>query len=267
MKRQYLGLLTVFSIAVLGGSEALAKAPPANARLPQSAGSMDAILDQTAAVIEGEVSDITSTYDEKSGPWTQVTLTRVKAHLGEVQEPRLTLRVRGGPLPDGRVIVIPELPSFVRGKRYLVFLRNTSWSWSPVIGDLALRFETVAGREVLVDSRGLPCVGMDTAGLRFGDKALFVPTMEARLQGVAPAEQAGNRVEDVRAAVSGADLAQQLKGELTSRRRSLDVTFFDEPAPRKAWSLTPATAAGAQRQEATLMPTKATPEPDAAPRQ
>jgi len=264
MSRKYLGLFTALIMAVLGATEARAKAPDANARQPQAAKDLDAIFDQTAAVVEGEVADITYSYDEKTGPWTQITLEGVKAHLGQMPQERLTLKVRGGHLPNGKIILVPELPSFALGKRYVVFLRNTSWSWAPVLGDLSLRYETVAGKEVLVDANGRPVVGVDAGGLRFGDKALFTPSMEARVQHQAPAEKAGNKPEDVRAAVSGRELAQKLKSELASRRRNLDATFFDEPASA-TWPMTATAARGAQPRNLPLVPSKAAPEPDTAP--
>lgn len=255
MKKLFLGMLTV-CLATLGAPAALAKAPPADARQPAAVPDLNAIFDQTAAVVEGEVTDVSFAYDDRTGPWTLVTLSGLKTHLGQMGGPQVTLRVRGGMLPDGHVIVVPELPSFVRGKRYVVFLRNTSWSWSPVLLDLSLRYETVAGKEVLIDSRGLPCVGVDAQGLRFGEKALFEGTREARVEGSLPAEKPGNAPEDVRAAVGGAQLAQQLKAKLAARKQVLDSTFFDEPRPQALWNVTPAAGAGGQRHELTAVPEK-----------
>jgi hypothetical protein len=65
-------------------------------------------------------------------------------------------------------MVAAELPVFFLGKEYIVFLRNTAWNVSPVVGDYALRLEKVDDAEVLVNSDGQPVTQLDTRGLEFG---------------------------------------------------------------------------------------------------
>ncbi|MSQ47067.1 MAG: hypothetical protein EXR78_01570 [Deltaproteobacteria bacterium] len=130
-------------------------------------------LSQIATIVEGVVTDIRYDYSEAEGPWTRVILSKVKAHLGTAL-PQLELRHFGGRLPNGRMMVASELPSFVKGARYFVFLRNTAWNVSPVVGDLALRVEQVGAAEVLVNSDGLAVTKIGPKGIETGPK-LFGP--------------------------------------------------------------------------------------------
>jgi hypothetical protein len=126
---------------------------------------------QTAAIVEGLVSEIRYEYTDEDGPWTHVTLSDIRAIQGDAP-PIVEIRQFGGPLPDGRFMVAAELPVFVAGKDYIVFLRSGSWNVSPVVGDLALRAERIANREVLVNSDGQAVTGVGDDGVEVGP-ALF----------------------------------------------------------------------------------------------
>ena len=88
-----------------------------------------------AAVVEGHVEDVSHRYDDIEGPRTVATLSRLVVHLGSlgaVAPPSVEIRSFGGPLPDGREVLATHVPALLPGKRYLVFLRNTEWTLSPV---------------------------------------------------------------------------------------------------------------------------------------
>ncbi len=148
------------------------QAPP-TAQKPLAVEDFRSALSQTATIVEGVVTDIRYDYSEAEGPWTRVILSKVKAHLGTAL-PQLELRHFGGRLPNGRMMVASELPAFVKGKQYLVFLRNTAWNVSPVVGDLALRVEKVGTSEVLVNSDGLAVTKVGVKGVETGPE-LFGP--------------------------------------------------------------------------------------------
>src|SRR5690606_32057317 len=95
----------------------------------------------SAAVVEGEVTEIFYTYDEREGPRTVVTLSGVSVHLGEYEEDFVDIAYLGGPLPDGRYLNVSELPTFAFGQRYLVFLHEGGWFYSPVVTTHAYRLE------------------------------------------------------------------------------------------------------------------------------
>jgi hypothetical protein len=124
-------------------------------------------VSQTAAIVEGVVTDIQYDYSEEQGPWTRVILSKVRALSGEAPE-TIEIRQFGGPLPKGALMVAAELPVFVRDREYIVFLRNTSWNISPVVGDFALRVDKVDDGEVVVNSDGQPVVALGGRGIEFG---------------------------------------------------------------------------------------------------
>ena len=57
-----------------------------------------------------------------------------------------------------------ELPQLALDSQYVVFLRNTDWTFSPIVGNLVFRVETIAGREVLVNPDGRAVTGWGEDG-------------------------------------------------------------------------------------------------------
>jgi hypothetical protein len=96
---------------------------------------------------------------------TVVRLSEVSSLLGERHESRIELRIFGGPLPNGNFVSVSEIASFVLGARHVTILRNTDWRFSPVIGNLAFRHETIAGKPVLVNSSGFAVTGVTETGI------------------------------------------------------------------------------------------------------
>ncbi len=256
-----------------------AAAPSADAPVPRAAETLADILDQTSAVVLGQVSLVDYQYDDATGPWTVVTLSDVHALLGDAPGTTLTLRTRGGPLPDGRFLVIPELASFEDGGRYVVFLRNTSWSWSPVVKNFALRVVSDAGREVLASAEGVPLEGVGESGLLFTANRRFDVSSSSR---VGFAEQKaqysgglGPRGAQTQAsplstppALTPSELVASLEAELSKRNASLHGTFYDEPrAQVGSWQHT--AVAPAQGNAGSFAPTgrnqSASPAPEAKP--
>lgn len=140
--------------------------------------SLSATLDQTAAVVEGTATSIAYSYDETNGPRTNVTLSNLHTHLGSVPgtPSSIVLRSYGGPVPDGTSYQASELARFALSGRYLVFLANHDWRWSPVLGGLAFRIETVRGKEILVDTDGLGVTSLDAKHLRRRSMAVATGT-------------------------------------------------------------------------------------------
>jgi hypothetical protein len=79
-------------------------------------------------------------------------------------EAQVNLRVLGGPTPRGTWLAVSELPQLALDSQYVVFLRNTDWTFSPIVGNLAFRVETIAGREVLVNPDGRAVTGWGENG-------------------------------------------------------------------------------------------------------
>ena len=116
---------------------------------------------------KGWSSTSSTDYSDEAGPWTRVFLSNVRVLFGDAPS-TVEIRHFGGPLPSGRLMVAAELPVFVHGKEYIVFLRNGEWNVSPVVGDLALRVEPWGGGEVLVNSDGQAVTRVGAGGVEFG---------------------------------------------------------------------------------------------------
>jgi len=145
--------------------------------------SLGDVLEQTAAVIEASVEDVQFRYDEIEGPRTVATLGRILVRLGRaIPEDLSTLEIRsfGGLLPDGREIAATDVPRLGLGERYVVFLRNTDWTLSPVAFGLALRVVTFGNTEALVDQSGRLVIGVSSYGVVRG------PAAFARSEGFDP---------------------------------------------------------------------------------
>jgi hypothetical protein len=114
------------------------------------------ILAQTSTIFRGSLKDVQFTYDGCSGPRTDYVFSNSSPLLGEKVEveAQVNLRVLGGPTPRGTWLAVSELPQLALDSQYVVFLRNTDWTFSPIVGNLAFRVETIAGREVLVNPDG-----------------------------------------------------------------------------------------------------------------
>jgi hypothetical protein len=164
--------------AATAASILAAAAPAAPAAPSRALDSLKSIIERTAAVVEGDVSAIRYEYDDRLGPRTLVTLGDPRVRLGSAPAGPLKLQPMSGPLPDGRFLMIPELPRFAASGRYLVFLDNGAWFYSPVVGALALRVEVVDGAELLINQEGFAVTGIGRDGLSFEGPQLFEPVRE-----------------------------------------------------------------------------------------
>jgi len=105
------------------------------------------ILEQTASVVEGDVHDVYFSYEPCAGPRTHFRVRDARAIVGSDTPQEFEVQILGGPLPNGKWIHVSEVPMLAVGARYILFLRNTDWTFSPTIGRLALRKTQLSGRE------------------------------------------------------------------------------------------------------------------------
>jgi hypothetical protein len=225
------------------------RSPPATARRPAAVTDLASTINQTAAVVEGSVADIQYDYTEEDGPWTTVMLSNVRAHLGE-SAPFVEIRQFGGPLPNGKTLVAAELPVFERGKRYVVFLRNTAWNVSPVVGDLSFRVDVAGGAEVLLNSDGLPVTAIGAEGIGLGASIADGPqqaSTRARSLGLAIGRTQERRL-DRRA------LVQSLRASMAEHGLSVGGPFYDRPAGEFKWRALPTARVGRGRAAGSFIP-------------
>ncbi|HEX3530721.1 MAG TPA: hypothetical protein VH988_26960 [Thermoanaerobaculia bacterium] len=122
----------------------------------------------TAAIVEGNVKGFTYTFDPAAGPRTIATLSDVTTDFGSYRDTTLQVATLGGPINEKQGLFIPELPRLTDDTRYLIFLNNITWFFSPVVENYVFRIELNAnGTEVLIAPTGHAVVGLSSAGLVF----------------------------------------------------------------------------------------------------
>jgi hypothetical protein len=122
------------------------------------------MLAQTATIFRGLLKSVQFTYDGCAGPRTDYVFSDSSSLAGTQVPSTVTLKVLGGPTPGGKWVGVSELPKLALDSQYVTFLRNTDWTFSPIVGNLVFRVETIAGREVLVDPSGRAVIGWGVDG-------------------------------------------------------------------------------------------------------
>lgn len=118
-------------------------------------------LANTAAIVEGTVRCVAYTMDEQAGPRTVAALTEVRTAFGRYDGSSLDLATLGGPVSAERKLFIPELPRLTEETRYLAFLTNVDWFFSPVVENYLFRLETgPRGTEILIAPSGQAVMGL-----------------------------------------------------------------------------------------------------------
>jgi len=227
----------------------VAAAPAARADSAKPIRTTEDALADAAAVFEGRVVDVSFTYDAVEGPRTVTTFADVQTHLGEVVGSQVRIATLGGPLPDRRILAIPELPEFRRGSTYVVLLTASDWFYSPVVTNYAFRVERLAGREVLVTPTGHPIVGVTRSGIETAALSVDPPRVNMRTRFDRPV-----LVADATARAATALSRASFLGVLKELGRAAPPrgSFKRSIAPSKVWNVTaadrdpgpPAAAAG-----------------------
>ena len=140
-------------------------------------------LANTAAIVEGTVRENTYTFDSAAGPRTVASLADVITDFGVYGDRTLQLATLGGPVNEKQGLFIPELPRLTDDTRYLVFLTNVDWFFSPVVENYVFRIEPdPRGRDVLIAPSGLAVVGLSADGLEFTDE----PVVDTQVDFIRP---------------------------------------------------------------------------------
>ncbi|HEY9421660.1 MAG TPA: hypothetical protein VIW92_09610 [Thermoanaerobaculia bacterium] len=122
----------------------------------------------TAAIVEGSVQGFEYTFDAAAGPRTIATLTEVVPHFGRYSGSILKVATLGGPINATQGLFIPELPRLTENTRYLIFLNNIEWFYSPVVESYLFRIEkSPSGKEVLIAPSGHAVMRLSEDGIEF----------------------------------------------------------------------------------------------------
>jgi hypothetical protein len=195
-------------------------------------------LANTAAIVEGSVKDVTYTMDEKAGPRTVAMLTDVRADFGNYDSSSLALATLGGPVSEKKELFIPELPRLTEDTRYLVFLTNGDWFYTPLVEDYVFRLETgPRGTEILIAPSGQAVMGLSAEkGLELSED----PVVDTQLDFARPHAQL--RLLDeaspvLAAALSKEDFLIAVSGLL--RTVPLQGAFRSSPSRDRIWNRLP----------------------------
>jgi hypothetical protein len=207
------------------------------------AGSYKAVIDQTAALVEGTVVEVQESYDEQEGPRTLVTLSDMSVQWGELSNPHVTLRLFGGHLPSGDLVQESHIPTFVRGRRYVVFLSNRDWRLTPVTADQAFIIERVHGKSLVVTTDGFAVSGIDEVeGIRRACPVYRIPN--GIEDGFVPRVEQSVTREMVQGAYSDSEFAAEIRAFAARNDVAVSGSFVDQPYHSgRTWRTIPATRA------------------------
>jgi hypothetical protein len=136
-------------------------------------------LRNTAAIVEGRVASHAYTYDPVAGPRTVATVEDVTTRFGRYGERTLEVATLGGPISTSRWLFIPELPRLADDTRYLIFLTNWAWFYSPVMDDYIFRLEPgLRGSDVLITPEGHAVVGLSAEGIDLSSDPVVETTFD-----------------------------------------------------------------------------------------
>lgn len=172
-----MGMLACAAVWACRGGEGRARFPgdTTGIRRPEALSDLASVVRQLNAVLLAQIRDISTDFDRCEGPRTVLHLGNVKTLLGAAHTDTLQLRVFGGPLPNNRYVELSESPRYVLGGRYVLFLFNTDWRFSPVISNHAFRIEQAGEREVLIAPNGHAVTGVSPLAVETRTRLLFVP--------------------------------------------------------------------------------------------
>jgi hypothetical protein len=164
------------------------------------------ILSQTATIFRGKLKEVRFAFDLCGGPRTMYVFGDSSSLAGAAVPSSITLKVLGGPTPAGTWISVSELPQLALDSEYVVFLRNTDWTYSPIVSNLVFRQEIVGGRQILVEPGGRVVTGWGEDGPIFSAAAISEPVGHQRrsLRKVMPPPHSSSGAPDPHTVVSSA---------------------------------------------------------------
>ena len=93
------------------------------------------VVQESEVIAVGTVTAIAAEWDAAhQRPFTLVTFSTLDVLKGAHTEPELTLRVLGGPHPDGSILQIAGVPQFSLGERAVVFVTGNDHYAVPLVG-------------------------------------------------------------------------------------------------------------------------------------
>jgi hypothetical protein len=197
------------------------------------------ILAQTGSIFKGKLTAVQLAYDNCGGPRTQYVFSDGVSLAGVAVGPDVTLKVLGGKMPGGSWVSVSEIPRLALDSEYVVFLRNTDWTFSPVLGNLVFRREVVGGRELLVAPSGQVVSGWDEQGPVLSAAAVSEPVGNQQrgyrsAEPRDPGDASASGSPDPKPAVTGAAGGAVIDAARPAERASSSLASAPSPAELRA---------------------------------
>ncbi len=127
-----------------------------------------AVVQAAEVVAVGTVTAIAAEWDAAhKRPFTLVTFSTLDVLKGAHTEPELTLRVLGGPNPDGSLLQVAGVPQFSIGERLVVFVTGNYRYAVPLVGlwqgVYRVVFDTERGVDTIYTHAQQPVTSLPTA--------------------------------------------------------------------------------------------------------
>ena len=93
------------------------------------------VVQEAEVIAVGTVTAIAAEWDAAhKQPFTLITFSSLDVLKGAHTEPELTLRLLGGPHPDGSILQVAGVPQFSLGERLVVFVTGNDQYAVPLVG-------------------------------------------------------------------------------------------------------------------------------------
>ena len=126
------------------------------------------VVQEAEVIAVGTVTAIAAEWDAAhSRPFTLVTFSTLDVLKGAHTEPELTLRLLGGPHPDGSILQIAGVPQFSLGERLVVFVTGNDHYAVPLVGlwqgVYRVVFDAARGVDTIYSHARQPVTSLPTA--------------------------------------------------------------------------------------------------------
>jgi hypothetical protein len=199
-----------------------------------------------AAIVEGQVARTWNEFDSRLGPRMFVEFSDVITHAGQPPSSN-TFSQLGGPVPDGRYVVVSELPTLSAGARYVFFFGRQATAYTAIWAGLAFRLEAVAGRTVVLEPEGKPVLSFGLNRVEFGPSPVIAPSADGSPYpptGIHPVPQvAADVIQAVERAMSPSEFLLAAVEATVQAGGPLNETYDMDPEPTERWDVRPNTPA------------------------
>ena len=129
--------------------------------------SFAALVQDAEVIVVGTVTAIEAEWDaQQEAPFTLVTFTDLEVVKGDASQTELTLRILGGPTPDGLILQVAGVPQFRLGERSVVFSVGNQRHAVPLVGlwqgVYRVGFDAERGLETVHTHAGHPLTRLPT---------------------------------------------------------------------------------------------------------